>query len=214
MRTLITGLALVAASGVANAQLSFTQLAIGDRTEVFNVANLPSFGTDTFLPVGALTTSQTGTITFTYLGQESGYTDAFHLTINNTHLFESNAVGTSISAAVTSTGYIPFSFEGYTGSFAVNGPMSGWQNNTSIGLIATNHTVTNGGGAGTYQFILGFDDSAGQSRLGDWDDFVVGVNFVATPTIPVPEPETYALLLAGLGLVGFAARRRKLQPAA
>jgi hypothetical protein len=27
-------------------------------------------------------------------------------------------------------------------------------------------------------------------------------------TAPVPEPETYALLLAGLGLVGFAARRR------
>jgi hypothetical protein len=25
---------------------------------------------------------------------------------------------------------------------------------------------------------------------------------------PVPEPETYAMLLAGLGLVGFAARRR------
>lgn len=27
---------------------------------------------------------------------------------------------------------------------------------------------------------------------------------------PVPEPETYALMLAGLGLVGFAARRRKI----
>lgn len=27
---------------------------------------------------------------------------------------------------------------------------------------------------------------------------------------PVPEPETYALMLAGLGLVGFAVRRRKL----
>jgi hypothetical protein len=26
---------------------------------------------------------------------------------------------------------------------------------------------------------------------------------------PVPEPETYAMMLAGLGLVGFAARRRK-----
>jgi hypothetical protein len=29
-----------------------------------------------------------------------------------------------------------------------------------------------------------------------------------TVAVPVPEPETYALMLAGLGLVGFAARRR------
>lgn len=28
---------------------------------------------------------------------------------------------------------------------------------------------------------------------------------------PVPEPETYAMLIAGLGLVGFMARRRKQQ---
>ncbi len=31
---------------------------------------------------------------------------------------------------------------------------------------------------------------------------------------PIPEPETYAMLLAGLGLFGFAARRRKLKLAA
>ena len=29
------------------------------------------------------------------------------------------------------------------------------------------------------------------------------------PTNPVPEPETYAMMLAGLGLLGFTARRRK-----
>ena len=35
-----------------------------------------------------------------------------------------------------------------------------------------------------------------------------------TFTTPIPEPETYAMLLAGLGLLGFAARRRKLKLAA
>lgn len=41
------------------------------------------------------------------------------------------------------------------------------------------------------------------------------VSFVAdTVTAPVPEPETYAMMLAGLGLLGFMARRRKQQAAA
>ena len=34
------------------------------------------------------------------------------------------------------------------------------------------------------------------------------INSAAVAT-PVPEPETYAMLLAGLGIVGFVARRRR-----
>lgn len=53
-------------------------------------------------------------------------------------------------------------------------------------------------------------DGLGSYRLG----LVVGN--ATTPTLPnvpdvaaVPEPETYAMMLAGLGLIGFTARRRK-----
>ncbi len=41
----------------------------------------------------------------------------------------------------------------------------------------------------------------------------VSVNFNST-TAPIPEPETYAMMLAGLGLMGFVARRRKQKDAA
>lgn len=47
------------------------------------------------------------------------------------------------------------------------------------------HDITDGGGLG-------------------WDNF--------TFTTAVPEPETYAMLLLGLGLLGFAAQRRKEMP--
>lgn len=37
-----------------------------------------------------------------------------------------------------------------------------------------------------------------------------GVYTLTSTTVPVPEPETYALLLGGLGVVGFLARRRRV----
>jgi len=35
------------------------------------------------------------------------------------------------------------------------------------------------------------------------------LTYTATAAAPVPEPETYGMLLAGLGMIGFVARRRK-----
>jgi hypothetical protein len=47
------------------------------------------------------------------------------------------------------------------------------------------------------------------------NDFAIDDVFFGTQSIvnTIPEPETYAMLLAGLGLLGFVARRRKQQAA-
>jgi len=45
---------------------------------------------------------------------------------------------------------------------------------------------------------------------GLWNDRPdAGIAYIVEYSAPVPEPETYAMLLAGLGLLGFMARRRK-----
>ncbi len=57
--------------------------------------------------------------------------------------------------------------------------------------------------------LVGFEDLLnGGDR--DYDDIVFLVSNVSrTPAAVVPEPETWAMLLAGLGIVGAVARRRK-----
>ncbi|MBX9893921.1 MAG: PEP-CTERM sorting domain-containing protein [Nitrosomonas sp.] len=51
-----------------------------------------------------------------------------------------------------------------------------------------------------------FDDNSVLTYSGTMD--IVGRD-VAANLVPVPEPETYAMLLAGLGVLGFAGYRRK-----
>jgi hypothetical protein len=58
---------------------------------------------------------------------------------------------------------------------------------------------------GTFDYLLGFNDNYG--GVADHDDFVVGASLANVA--PVPEPRIYAMMLAGLGLIGFSVRRRK-----
>ena len=203
MKRSLIAAAMLALVGAANAQVAWVPTATVTRTESFNnIAGLSDLAAGTSLTIGDLSGGADAyAYTFTYLGQESGFSDSLHLVINGSSLTEFNAVGTSISA-VAGPGFVNFNFEGDAGSFAINGGAK--SPGTSIGLIGTNLTVTTGAAAGTYAFVLGYNDSAGSATLGDWDDFVVGVNVTA-----VPEPETYALMLAGLGAMAFVARRRQ-----
>ena len=67
---------------------------------------------------------------------------------------------------------------------------------------------------GTLRFLGAFDTLTWRSSSNEyWNGFTVGVQGTAQEILPpvagVPEPGTYALMLAGLAAVGIVARRRR-----
>jgi hypothetical protein len=80
---------------------------------------------------------------------------------------------------------------GYSETFALT-------NGTTIPNVVFNtFTLTT---PGEYTFSFDFANLGGST--------VGAVGITATVTTPVPEPQTYAMLLAGLFIVGFTTRRR------
>lgn len=103
-----------------------------------------------------------------------------------------------------------------TGSFTgINRYSFGFYINTPDNNTFYSADSLNGGNAqmlayqhtGQNRWVMGFEDLALSSTSADKDynDLVFSVESV----VAVPEPEIYAMLAAGLGLMGFIARRRK-----
>ena len=100
---------------------------------------------------------------------------------------------------------------------------SGYTNNYSYNTIYNFSNTIPASITGPFSYaVTGGDYANGYVQITDYNyssGTVAYANAYLTPdhvTIgaPIPEPETYAMLLAGLGLLGFAARRRKLKLAA
>jgi len=79
---------------------------------------------------------------------------------------------------------------------------------------------TGGWGDATYHFSFTVNHSDAKFQTTFWgagqqgtDDEGWGIDNVKVSVTAVPEPETYALFLAGLGVMGAVARRRKAKAA-
>jgi hypothetical protein len=153
---------------------------------------------------GLVSSSIAGTLTATFLGKEALDTDSYTFALGSGTLLNTSAIGSSISGPV-GIGALNFTFKDtFTNTSVGNGGSVGPFTSYVVlgGLNGAGAFVPYTGPAGQYQLVLGFND--GLTVDADYDDMVVGLNVTA-----VPEPESYALLLAGIGAIGFVARRRK-----
>jgi len=107
----------------------------------------------------------------------------------------------------TLSGGTPQAIPDATGTQSATGTIS------IMNLAAGTYTLTLAGAwnsvtlAGVNSQINGWQNQAGTVNLVDGD----GGTFNSFRVTPVPEPESYAMLLAGLGLVGTIAIRRRNQ---
>ncbi len=144
--------------------------------------------------LGYFTAKSPGTYTLTYLGQDAP-ADAYLLLGSGQKLHNSSDLGSSVTGDLLAGERLSFVFESLNGSFAAN---EGWTGKGgAFAVIGRN--VNNA--FGDFDYVLGYSSGVNPS---DWNDFTVGVKTVAA----IPEPQTLALMLAGLGALTFVVRRR------
>jgi len=203
MKRVLSALALASCAALAQAQVTFVD---GTERSVFANYN-PNGAAGTLGPVvggreDSMINTTAGILTATFLGFEAIDTDTFTFTLSSGTLSNKGALNASISGPVAA-GALNFTFaDMFQGTAIGNGQNLGDFTSYAVlgsfaGSVFTPFTL-----GGAYDLILGFND--GLRVDSDYDDMVVGLKVVA-----IPEPETYALLMAGLGAVGFVARRRR-----
>jgi hypothetical protein len=174
---------------VNTANLGFDVKA-GDRNVTFN----PAAGANSLL-----TTSSAATVS-AQNGQQLGA-----LGVLNTAMTAMNADAVSSTHATAANGANKFDAGETTTSYfdgqGANLKNLSFSTGASINESLNFFKLTNSGSASNGQTVV-------TAYAGTWS-FDAATNSLIYQTAPVPEPETYAMLLAGLGLMGAVARRRR-----
>lgn len=168
------------------------------------------------LDLYSFTATTTGEIGAYFFPVTAGYTNTLSLSVNGVVTPESSAgVLDNQTSSVGDFVVLGYANAGDVLTFQLNVLTIGdtWYSNRSSNIDGVNHVFTtpfsgdaaNGIPLGTY---VGFEDLYGGTDL-DYDDGAYV--FTNVSVSPVPEPGTYAMLLVGLGLVGFSMRRRSVK---
>lgn len=196
---LLAALASPAAMATANPTLTFSggvTKSLDNLPGTFNPVLFPgdysAYNLHSMQQGAKLFLSSVANLTFTFLGEEAAFNNAFGAyktspLASGGFTNDGSAPGSSFTLLSVAGGALHFAFNSNLGwNLFANG-------SKSIGIVMANDHKS---------ALLLFNDKA---HDGDFDDMVVKVAI----TTPVPEPETYAMLVAGLALLGAAARRRK-----
>ncbi|RFP24094.1 PEP-CTERM sorting domain-containing protein [Duganella sp. BJB488] len=124
-------------------------------------------------------------------------------TVNHFH-FSQAVVDPYIDMFSVGQSGVPVSFVFQNGSFTILSQGAGhWGGGT---LVSSGLTVTGYEGNGLLKFSGTYTDI---SFVTPNSEYYYGATVGAAITSPVPEPESYAMLAAGLGLLGAVVSRRK-----
>lgn len=185
LKQTLVAIALTGAFGVAQAQTTVPINTPGDLTR--------DIGTD-----------PTSEFAYTVTHEPSSFNDVFTFnlstasdTITSAVSLEQPAFGGGFDYAIANGTFGLYSDADGDG---LNGTLI---SSTTFGGNSTSLAV-NSVGAGSYYWAISGNATG---NLG-------GIYNFTTNTAPVPEPETYALMLAGLGLLGFVGKRRMRQSSA